>query len=356
VTEICLPVDMLDALLPMALVFDPVDGRICHAGPMLDRIAPDMAGQLVGEVIDLVRPSGKAMAEGLLAMAGRRLIVTLRNEACGHHRDAGAEPRSRLRAVVARLSDGRGLLTMSFGADVLQAVGRHDLSAQDFSALDPTIDLLFLAEARDAVLTEFRRQGVRLEEARADAELLAQTDKLTGLPNRRALDRRLAELTCQRGGRFGLMHMDLDHFKAINDSMGHAAGDHVLGHVAAILREEVRGGDMVSRVGGDEFVLLFPGCDDVEVIVRIGERIIARLERPIAYGNDTCRISGSVGITLSEFYEAPGAERMLADADQALYASKAAGRARVTVASLGPKSLGAPFIGATDLMRRREAS
>ncbi|MEL7183095.1 MAG: GGDEF domain-containing protein, partial [Pseudomonadota bacterium] len=137
----------------------------------------------------------------------------------------------------------------------------------------------------------------------------------------------------RRSKTYALMHLDLDFFKSVNDTYGHAAGDCVLEKVGIILREQVRSDDLVARVGGDEFVLVFNNCDDVGLMQRIAQRIIARLEEPISFEGNTCRISGSIGITLSSYYADPSPTRMMAEADAALYASKKNGRSRATVAA-----------------------
>ncbi|MEM7641078.1 MAG: GGDEF domain-containing protein [Pseudomonadota bacterium] len=317
----------LDAAMPMALVFDQAVGRILHAGRVLGKVAPGLVGQTLEEAVDLLHPAGPVTPEALLAHPGRRLSVRFRGPAG----DGGGG--TRLRGCAVPLDGGRALLDLSFGPDIARAVARHGLDAGDFSPIDPAVEILFLLEARDAVLRELARLSERLCDARDAAELKAQTDGLTGLPNRRALDHVLTRLMGGRAPRFGVMHLDLDHFKQVNDTLGHAAGDLVLERVAAILSEEVRLGDLVARIGGDEFVLVFPDCGDADLLVRIGERIIRRLEQPIPFGDDACRISGSAGVTLSSFYRELDLERMLADADRALYDSKEAGRAQVSVAT-----------------------
>jgi diguanylate cyclase (GGDEF)-like protein len=125
---------------------------------------------------------------------------------------------------------------------------------------------------------------------------------------------------------FGLMHIDLDYFKAVNDTLGHAAGDHVLRQVAQSLLLETRSGDTVARVGGDEFVILFNGLTEPESLSRIANRVVERLSEPSDFQGEVCRISASIGITISTDYLPPEAEQMLSDADTALYASKNAGR------------------------------
>jgi diguanylate cyclase (GGDEF)-like protein len=128
------------------------------------------------------------------------------------------------------------------------------------------------------------------------------------------------------------MHVDLDWFKQVNDTFGHAAGDHVLVEVGRVLRAATRAVDTVVRVGGDEFVVILPGILSRGLLQRIGGRIVERLSEPIDFEGQPCRISASVGIALSSGGEPPDVERVLAEADRALYESKNAGRGRVTLA------------------------
>ena len=154
------------------------------------------------------------------------------------------------------------------------------------------------------------------------------TDPLTGLRNRRALDMMLNILMDQEAP-FALMHLDLDYFKAVNDRLGHGAGDHVLREVARILRRETRATDTVARVGGDEFVLIMPYMVDLKQLRLIGQRMIAAISNPIDFEGQSCQISGSIGVVTSAGYAHDAVEKMIADADAALYAAKRAGRGRV---------------------------
>lgn len=221
------------------------------------------------------------------------------------------------------------LLDLSFGIAVAEAVRAHDLTDSDFAATDLAVELLYLQEANAAVLAELGRVNQSLVAAKSNAEEQALTDTLTGLRNRRAMDRALDRAT-RTGQPFGLMHLDLDYFKQVNDTYGHAAGDHVLAEVARALREETRAGDIVARVGGDEFLLLFPGLTDPTVLSGIATRIIRRLEVPIVWEGRLCRLSASIGFTASTLYPRPEPDRLLSDADSALYTSKRAGRGRAT--------------------------
>ena len=313
----------LDSLLPMHLVFD-ASGRIRSAGPLVAKMAGGILGRRLGEAITFRRPMLSGDVDEVLEHPGRRLMVEL------HSRAEGEEPQ-RLRAAVAPLPQGGGMLSFAFGPDIADAVRRHGLSAGDFSAVDPVMEILFLLESQALIRAELAALADRLDRARREAEEEAATDRLTGLRNRRATDQRLARLCARKGARFGLMQLDLDHFKAVNDTLGHAAGDMVLEEVAQVLREETRAADFIARVGGDEFVLVFEDSATAERLGAIAERILGRLDDPFEYDGRSCAISGSIGIALSSHYDAPQPERMMADADAALYASKRDGRSRFSV-------------------------
>lgn len=318
--ELRLGASALDRLMPMHLRLDGA-GLITSVGPTLMRMLPDGAvlGLPLGRVFALCRPAMPAIPATLRQMAGQRL-----------HLQALCAPDLTLRGH-ALPCDGDGfLINLSFGIWVAEAVRRHGLTVADFAHTDLAVEMLYLVEAKSAVVQELRNLNQRLHGAKLAAEEQALTDTLTGLRNRRALDLGLAEAVA-RGQPFGLMHMDLDYFKQVNDTLGHAAGDHVLVQVARILTEETRASDLVARVGGDEFVLVLPGVTDVRLMEAIARRVIDRLSQPIDFEGQTCRISASVGLTLSGFYSVPEAEQMLADADEALYRSKRAGRAQAQV-------------------------
>jgi diguanylate cyclase len=135
----------------------------------------------------------------------------------------------------------------------------------------------------------------------------------------------------ERGASFGLMHVDLDYFKSINDTFGHAAGDQVLIRVARLLERETRDVDSVIRLGGDEFVILMREMTNGRRLAAVADRIIAALSQPIPYEGNYCRVSASIGITTSDIYDCPDVNQMLRDADLALYRSKLEGRSRMTV-------------------------
>ena len=222
------------------------------------------------------------------------------------------------------------LLNLSFGIDLISAVRDLALTDADFAATDLAMELLYLAEANAAVTRELRGLNLRLEGARMAAEEEAMTDPLTGLRNRRAADLVLERMCAARAG-FGLLHMDLDYFKAVNDTLGHAAGDFVLATVGRILREQVRTEDCAARIGGDEFVVIIAGRSDPKTLQSIADRIIARVSQPMEFEGRTARVSASIGIVRSTDFAAPDAMQLLAAADRALYAAKHAGRGRAVL-------------------------
>jgi diguanylate cyclase (GGDEF)-like protein/PAS domain S-box-containing protein len=165
--------------------------------------------------------------------------------------------------------------------------------------------------------------------AESAAQELAMRDSITGLLNRRGLDNVLNSLLSSPGAeprRLALLLVDLDYFKAVNDTYGHAAGDLVLREVASVLTHCVRRTDIVGRTGGDEFVVLLPGIDDSRKAEEIARNIIASLGKPIAVGDGKfARVGASIGISLAGATRDPASE-LLRRADVAMYAAKQAGR------------------------------
>jgi diguanylate cyclase (GGDEF)-like protein len=309
---------LMDAFCPMHVILD-ASGHIVHVGATLQKLRASLPleGRRFLDVFELRRPQSVNTMDELLNSAGLKLHLRLRGE-----------PETALKGALAPLADGRGaVLNLGFGISLLDAVRDYALVSSDFAATDLAIEMLYLVEAKSAAMEASRKLNLRLQGAMIAAEEQAFTDTLTGLKNRRAMDHVLARLI-EAGREFALMHIDLDFFKAVNDTLGHAAGDHVLQNVARIMVEETRSDDTVARVGGDEFVILFDGLTDRETLVRVAERIIKKLEVPMPFGAHMCHVSASCGTVLSVSYDAPDAVQMLADADLALYASKHAGRAQ----------------------------
>ncbi|HWH32437.1 MAG TPA: bifunctional diguanylate cyclase/phosphodiesterase [Egibacteraceae bacterium] len=160
---------------------------------------------------------------------------------------------------------------------------------------------------------------------------LALHDPLTGLPNRRLLlDRVEMALarSARRPGEVAVLFCDLDRFKVVNDSLGHAAGDELLIEVAARLRQAVRPDDTVARLGGDEFVICCEGLDGAQGLRAIAERVTRVLGAPVRVAGEEVFVTVSIGLASAQ--GGPGsAEALIQQADAAMYAAKAAGRDRI---------------------------
>lgn len=321
-----LGVKVLGQLMPMHVVIAPT-GHIQQTGPTLAKMTQgrDLLGKRVLELFEIRRPGNITTMKGLVDVAGTKLILRFRGSASPN-----------LKGILVGLGKQQGyLLNLSFGISVVDAVREHALTSSDFPPTDLAIELLYLVEAKSAVMNETRKLNSQLHGARAAAEQQALTDTLTGLKNRRALDHMLSRFV-ERDIPFALMQLDLDYFKSVNDTLGHAAGDRVLQNVAQILVSEVRPEDTVARIGGDEFVLIFDRLVDSGKLTTIGERIIKRLEEPLMFEGSPCQISGSIGVVSSTMSERAPPELYLKRADAALYRSKGRGRACVSFADQCP--------------------
>ncbi len=207
----------------------------------------------------------------------------------------------------------------------LRIVGVNwDVSA-DIALNDDLKHANLLSQARNA----------ELEEAKASIEFNALHDSLTGLPNRRYLD----QVLCEHAEKFArgeehaaLLHIDLDRFKQINDTLGHAAGDAMLVHAAQVLKSTVGKNDFVARVGGDEFIVVVRGPVHAEAtegasLARLAGQVIERLKQPVVHDGHECRFGGSIGIA-SDTQALADPKRLLVNADIALYRAKGRGRNR----------------------------
>lgn len=318
-----LPFDVLDVLMPMHVAVD-ADGRMRHAGPTIVKMlggAP-VAGMPLLEAFELRRPAGITDFARLAEQAGLRLSLV--PKAASH---------LPLRAVIMPLPGGDGMiLDISLGLSFARAVADLSLTMHDFSPCDQTIELLYLHEANTSTMRLSRHLSERLQAAHASAHHQARTDVLTGLNNRRAMDDELEHLLVERNHEISLLHLDLDLFKHVNDTYGHAAGDAVLVEVGRILGQELRRNDFPARVGGDEFLIILRPAMTDEVAGKIASRLIERIEVPVHFENHVCRVSASIGIVSTFHYtERPSIERILADVDATLYQAKHDGRGRFAI-------------------------
>jgi diguanylate cyclase (GGDEF)-like protein len=159
---------------------------------------------------------------------------------------------------------------------------------------------------------------------------MAHHDTLTGLPNRKLFSDRLgiALAQAQRNQKkVGIAMLDLDHFKGVNDTLGHDVGDLLLKATAERLRAELRKGDTVARFGGDEFVLILPDLKGMEDVIQVAQKIVDSFHKPFLIDTHQLIVTTSIGIA---FYPHDGTDEsiLLKNADIAMYQAKQAGRAR----------------------------
>lgn len=161
---------------------------------------------------------------------------------------------------------------------------------------------------------------------------MAFADSLTGLPNRRALLAFLDSLSEPENvpdgnTRIGLIHLDLDHFKVINDTLGHDAGDEVLMEATRRMSSAIRDTDLLARLGGDEFLIVATGVEMVSDLTCIADRLLGQFEAPVKYGHRLCDVGVSMGIVLGgQRGPVLDPKRLLINADMALFRAKSEGR------------------------------
>lgn len=293
-----------------AVVFCDVGGRVERLNPAAERLlgfsAAEASGKRLDEVVPLVTRGGAPLR---LVVGGRFRPVELSDGSLPQLRQGEGRPRD----VATRLQP-------------LQENGRS---------------LGALLVLRD--VTEQQRMSRQLQHE-------AEHDALTGLANRRALERRLRELTGgDAAGPHAVLFVDLDHFKAVNDTAGHAAGDELLRELSVRLRPLVRRGDLLARFGGDEFVLLLPQCT-LEVAERIAETLRQTVDSfDFQWQGEHYRVTASVG-ALDFYSDEMDPEQLLGEVDAACYAAKRGGRNRVsTVTADAEQAQSAAVTGLEDL-------
>ncbi len=224
----------------------------------------------------------------------------------------------------------------------LDASALHHLEAVERMQRQRTTTQLRAQSRLFVTRSEAQRAQWQADQARQDARHhrqqaaefaeRAERDALTGLGNRRHLERRCAELlpAAQRGGEpLALAEIDLDHFKAINDQHGHAAGDQVLVALAQLLRDNTRACDVLVRHGGEEFVVVLPGMAPelaAEVCERLRQRVAAHAWP--AFGGLPLAVTVSIGLTATPPFDVPA---LMQSADEALYRAKHGGRNRLCI-------------------------
>ncbi len=264
------------------------DGVVSYQTPSIERVLGYQPQALLGRPItDLIHPSDRAAATAFLDRATRLQGASATAEWRIAHRDGA---------------------------------WRHvEVVAVDLTG-DPNVRGIVLT-SRD--ITERKALERRLAHQ-------AFHDPLTGLPNRELFRDRVqhALSRAKRTGRPAILFIDVDDFKNVNDTMGHASGDRMLALIAERLRSCVRPGDTAARLGGDEFGLLLEHVDASQTAVAAANRVLAELAPPLALGSRDVPVRVSIGIALAEPPIA-GADELLRNADIAMYAAKADGKSRL---------------------------
>lgn len=305
-----------------------------EADESLDQIVR-LAARLTGSPISLVSLID-ADRQWFAARHGLPVAETPRDQAfCAHAildparplvvPDATADPRFADNPLVTGAPDIRAYLGVPL-------VNRDGHALGTLCVID-RVTRAHTEEEIEVVATLARAVVANLELRRAlhETREVALTDPLTGLLNRRAVTARLTEALAG-GEPIGVVAVDLDHFKEVNDAEGHAAGDALLRAAAVRLRGCVRAGDVVGRLGGDEFAACLIGMQDRAVIARIAERIGAALHRPVEHGGRSLRLGATLGIAGAPA-DATAADLLLRAADAALMRAKREGRGGIGWAS-----------------------
>jgi diguanylate cyclase (GGDEF)-like protein/PAS domain S-box-containing protein len=283
----------LSAPIPKALV--DLDGHVLVANPMMCALTGRTAEELAGRHVDLLaHPDDPPVG------------------------DLGLDPAPGMAHLDPNLLlDGERRLRRSDGTE-LWAVQSHEIVRHNNG--DPQFVVLSLVDVTD------RRR------AEDDLVRRAFTDPLTGLPNRRALTDRLRHavaLSRRRGLQVGLVHLNIDRFKAVNEALGHEAGDMLLSQVADRLRWSTRVEDTAVRLGADEFLVVAEDVEDLDGLRALADRLLSVLDEPFLVHEREITLSASVGLTLGSDMTP---DDLLRQAQSALTKAKADGsRARIEV-------------------------
>jgi diguanylate cyclase (GGDEF)-like protein len=236
-------------------------------------------------------------------------------------------PIRRMIAMTKRLSAG--------AADVNVKVERGGISELDTLAVAFN-DMAARLSAAHSQMREYQgKLEERVDERTRALQHLAEHDPLTGLPNRRQFLTYLQSAlrrAHREGAQVGVFFLDLDNFKNINDSMGHAFGDRVLTAIAERLREATAESGFAARLGGDEFTVIYENAQSIEDVCRVGGTLVYAFEKPLVIDGRDLLVGVSVGASVYPDHEMDG-EALLRAADAALFQAKQAGRARLSLFS-----------------------
>ncbi|MGL6069985.1 putative bifunctional diguanylate cyclase/phosphodiesterase [Craterilacuibacter sp.] len=230
-----------------------------------------------------------------------------------------------IKGVLAVCSHDRNLRYGHREQELLECVAEHVGAALTRLQAAQSLQL-----ANSALEARVRERTLELDEVNARLKHDNLHDTLTGLPNRAHFNKTL--LRCWQAykrderERFAVLFIDLDRFKLVNDTLGHHAGDALLGETGARIRHCLRPNDFLARLGGDEFALLLNRMDSVARCEQIAQRIVEEFERPMMVGEREVFATVSIGVVLADGLHYRSAEELLRDADMAMYRTKQSGR------------------------------
>ncbi len=324
-----MPAQRWKRAFPFAFLIDRTM-RIVGCGKLLLRVCPEVAGQpLLHECFDLLQQGGRdSDFDQLLANEDHLLIL----ERC---RDRSMPP---LRGQWMRHDDDHLLFlgwpwVTSFGQ--LSDMG---VTLSEIPPHNPLVEMLMLLQTNRSAMQDahelaeaLKRQQAALEVANSELSHRAFHDALTGLPNRLMLRDRLQQALLRaqrRQASLAVLFIDLDRFKAVNDTLGHRIGDRLLCAVAERIATQVRKSDTVAREGGDEFLVLLEEVGTTANAGTVAGKLLQSLASPYQIEGQSLHCSGSIGIAM---YPGDGddAEQLIKHADAAMFDSKAQGRGRV---------------------------
>lgn len=309
-------------LIPSALNYALMHAIASGAAPMARDAIAEMGKR--GEVLD------DAACESLFGTYVTGALAKI-------HDEAGA----RLREEIERMSgavERHHRVTSHYTSTVDDAVATIEAQVDTSSLADAVRGLLhgsrlmaFENRALQEALEQTRAELARLREEVALRRTESLTDALTGVANRRAFDQKLATLF-EKDRPIGVLMIDIDHFKAINDEHGHGFGDQVLRLIASVIGANVRDGDLVARIGGEEFALVMEGAGESEALIvaeKVRKAIAARKIVKRGSGSVMAKVSVSVGLATRRANDDP--RSLLDRADAGLYRAKEQGRNCVVV-------------------------
>ncbi len=317
-----------ESIFPFLLEVD-TSLQVARIGPLMQRICPDIQyGANLFDHFELDGAAAEIKTHAALGEYARRSIVM---------KSRCAEPRVFKGEWF--LDDGEQRLCFLGwpwirDGDELSKMG---ITLHDIPAHNPLGDLLLLLRSSQNTLADTRELAERLRERSNDLkrayrqlEHIAHFDPLTGLPNRVLLSDRLQQAMSQsqrQGRTLAVIYLDLDGFKPINDRHGHAIGDQLLVTLAQRMKEVLREGETLSRIGGDEFVAVLVDLEEPQDCTPVLYRLLQAAAEPIIAGDFTLSVSASIGVTF--FPQDNGdADLLLRHADQAMYQAKQNGKNR----------------------------